>query len=99
MEHLAALIEVGDALVQPFEPSVTDGERSLLYLGGQYSHAVRKMPADGDFRVQTSTAGSNLPHRRAAAELAAAQAALDRRRRPSCCTPGSIWSAPPKRRW
>ena len=39
------------------------GERSLLYLGGTFSHAVRKVPADGDFRVQTRYGGQNLPHR------------------------------------
>jgi glutathione synthase/RimK-type ligase-like ATP-grasp enzyme len=77
-EHLAALIEVGDALVQPFEASVAEGERSLLYLGGTFSHAIRKIPADGDFRVQTRYGGQNLPHRAGPAELAAAQAALDR---------------------
>jgi len=78
VEHLAALIEVGDALVQPFEASVAEGERSLLYLGGTFSHAIRKIPADGDFRVQTRYGGQNLPHRAGPAELAAAQAALDR---------------------
>ena len=72
-EHLAALIEVGDALVQPFEASVAEGERSLLYLGGTFSHAIRKIPADGDFRVQTRYGGQNLPHRAGPAELAVRQ--------------------------
>lgn len=77
LEHLAALTAVGDALVQPFEPSVRDGERSLLYLGGEYSHAVRKVPAPGDFRVQTRHGGRNLPHEATAAERRAAQQALE----------------------
>ncbi len=41
------------ALVQPFLPSIVEaGEYSLFYFGGQYSHAVLKTPAKGDFRVQ-----------------------------------------------
>jgi glutathione synthase/RimK-type ligase-like ATP-grasp enzyme len=42
-----------DYLVQPFVPEiVSDGEWSLLYFGGQFSHAVIKRPAVGDYRVQ-----------------------------------------------
>ena len=74
--HLADLLETVDALVQPFEPSVHDGERSLLYLGGGFSHAVRKVPADGDFRVQTRYGGHQLSHEPTAAELAVAESAL-----------------------
>ena len=80
------------------KPSVADGERSLLYLGGAFSHAIRKMPADGDFRVQTRYGGQNLPHRAGPAELAAAQAALDRVDA-ELLYAGSTWSAPPNRRW
>lgn len=47
-----------DLLVQPFIPEViTDGEVSLLYFGGQYSHAVRKRPTGGEFRVQDDHGG------------------------------------------
>ena len=67
-EHLAELLTSGDALVQAFEPSVRDGERSLIFLGGRYSHAVRKVPAAGDFRVQTRYGASNLPHLATAAD-------------------------------
>jgi glutathione synthase/RimK-type ligase-like ATP-grasp enzyme len=43
----------GTALIQPFVPSIqTDGEISLIWFDGQFSHAVRKIPAPGDFRVQ-----------------------------------------------
>jgi glutathione synthase/RimK-type ligase-like ATP-grasp enzyme len=75
--HLAELLSCGDALVQAFEPSVHDGERSLIYLGGQYSHAVRKVPAVGDFRVQTRYGAINLAHQATVAERAVAQRALD----------------------
>jgi glutathione synthase/RimK-type ligase-like ATP-grasp enzyme len=56
-----ALAELPDAvyLVQPFQPEiVTDGECSLIYLGGTYSHAVVQRPAAGDYRVQFEYGGS-----------------------------------------
>ena len=30
----------------------SEGEYSLFYLGGEYSHAILKTPTDGDFRSQ-----------------------------------------------
>jgi len=74
--HLADLLTRGDALVQPFEPSVNAGERSLMFFGGRYSHAVRKVPADSDFRVQLRYGGRLLAHDASSAELAAATMAL-----------------------
>ncbi len=48
-----------DVLVQPFVPEVlTDGELSFVFLGKKFSHAVRKRPNNGDFRVQTEFGGS-----------------------------------------
>ena len=39
--------------VQPFLANVqTDGEYSLFFLGGEYSHAILKTPEMGDFRSQ-----------------------------------------------
>jgi glutathione synthase/RimK-type ligase-like ATP-grasp enzyme len=41
------------ALIQPFLPAVTDeGELSLLYFGGRFSHALIKRPKSGDYRTQ-----------------------------------------------
>lgn len=41
------------ALVQPFLPAVaSEGELSLLYFGGRFSHAVMKTPKSGDYRTQ-----------------------------------------------
>lgn len=76
-DHLRLLLDTGDVLVQPFLPGVADGERSLVFLGGNYAHAVRKTPAAGDFRVQEQYGGVIVPHVCSPAELAAAQAALD----------------------
>ncbi|GJM44514.1 MAG: hypothetical protein DHS20C21_13560 [Gemmatimonadota bacterium] len=45
-------------LVQRYQPEIeTDGEWSLVYFGSQLSHAVRKTPAMGDFRVQSQFGG------------------------------------------
>lgn len=45
-------------LIQPFLAAIAEeGEYSLFYFGGQYSHAISKHPADGDFRVQEQFGG------------------------------------------
>jgi glutathione synthase/RimK-type ligase-like ATP-grasp enzyme len=49
----------GALLVQPFlEEVARDGEWSLLFFGGTFSHAVRKRPREGDFRVQHEFGGT-----------------------------------------
>lgn len=51
----------GDVLVQRFLPEVmAAGEWSLMFFGATFSHAVRKLPKAGDFRVQTEHGGSVL---------------------------------------
>ena len=46
-------------MVQPFLPEIQDdGEWSLIFLGGEFSHAVVKRPAEGDFRVQHDFGGT-----------------------------------------
>lgn len=43
----------GDWLVQPFLEEIKDaGEISMLFFGGNFSHAIQKVPKSGDFRVQ-----------------------------------------------
>jgi glutathione synthase/RimK-type ligase-like ATP-grasp enzyme len=47
------LAEGAVALAQPYLPSIEQaGELSLIFLDGTFSHAVRKRPKSGDFRVQ-----------------------------------------------
>ncbi|HEY2389829.1 MAG TPA: hypothetical protein VGK22_01535 [Candidatus Angelobacter sp.] len=47
-------------LVQQFIPEIqTQGEISFTLIDGAYSHAVRKRPAAGDFRVQEEHGGSS----------------------------------------
>ncbi len=48
----------GPALIQPYLPAIEQhGELSMFFLGGAYSHAVRKVPRSGDFRVQPEYEG------------------------------------------
>jgi glutathione synthase/RimK-type ligase-like ATP-grasp enzyme len=48
----------GPALIQPFLPAVgEEGELSLFYFDGVFSHAVAKVAASGDFRVQPQFGG------------------------------------------
>jgi hypothetical protein len=45
-------------MVQPFMPAiVNEGEFSLFYLNGEYSHAILKTPKAEDFRVQEEHGG------------------------------------------
>ena len=49
-------------LVQPFVESIrTEGEYSLFFFRGVYSHAIRKVPVPGDFRVQEEHGGDIIP--------------------------------------
>jgi glutathione synthase/RimK-type ligase-like ATP-grasp enzyme len=48
-----------EMLIQPFQPAIAEeGEYSLFYFGGTFSHAILKRPARGDFRVQEFLGGS-----------------------------------------
>ena len=54
-----AMVAEGRVLVQPYLSAVGEvGEWSLLFYGGEYSHAVLKRPASGDFRVQKEFGGT-----------------------------------------
>lgn len=43
----------GAAIIQPYLPAIeTEGETSLLFFDGRFSHAIGKRPQPGDFQVQ-----------------------------------------------
>ena len=57
--HLRRLVEREDVLVQPFIASIeTDGEVSVVAIGGEITHAVLKRPTVGEWRVQSDFGGS-----------------------------------------
>jgi len=56
---LNALFVHRDCMIQPFMDSViSEGEYSLFYFNGALSHAILKVPATNDFRVQEEHGGS-----------------------------------------
>ncbi len=66
-----------DYLVQPFVPAVVnDGEWSLLFFDGEYSHSILKRAAPGDYRVQGTFGGSTEALEPGGSILAAAHRAL-----------------------
>lgn len=68
---------MADAIFQPFVPSVGDeGELSIFFIGGHYSHAARKVARPGEFRVQPQFGGVFTPLEPAPAVLAVATRAV-----------------------
>ncbi len=66
------------ALIQPFLPSVLEeGEYSFLYFGGRFSHAVRKTPKSGDYRIQSIYGGAEETYTPTQSERDHARAILD----------------------
>lgn len=58
LDYLRESTASGGALVQKYLPRITtEGETSLVYFDGTFSHAVTKVPAQGDFRSQTDFGG------------------------------------------
>ena len=59
VESLPEDIAGKEMLIQPFQPAIAqEGEYSLFYFAGTFSHAILKRPARGDFRVQEFLGGS-----------------------------------------
>lgn len=74
----------GAAMIQPFLPSVSgEGEISLLYFDGVFSHAIGKVARAGDFRVQPQFGSTIGPIDPPAGALEIARAVL-------AATPGRL---------
>lgn len=57
-EHLNRIFKNRPCMVQPFMQAIVDeGEYSLFYFNGEYSHAILKTPKPADFRVQEEHGG------------------------------------------
>jgi len=67
----------GPAMIQPYLPTIeTEGETSLLFFGGKFSHAVNKRPVPGDFRIQVQFGGRYRSVEPSEAALAVAERVL-----------------------
>ncbi|WP_437317698.1 ATP-grasp domain-containing protein [Sorangium sp. So ce385] len=54
-EQIEVILRDSGLLVQPFFPEIPrDGEWSFLFFGGEFSHALLKVPSRGDFRTQAT---------------------------------------------
>lgn len=57
-EDLTMVFDDRGFMVQPFMPAIVEeGEFSLFYFDGEYSHTILKTPKSGDFRVQEEHGG------------------------------------------
>lgn len=76
--HLASLVSDRDALVQPYLSSVEGhGERALVWIDGEFTHAVRKTPRWSGEDESVSPALPVEADERALGELALAPCARD----------------------
>jgi glutathione synthase/RimK-type ligase-like ATP-grasp enzyme len=77
-EPFARLRDEHGAMVQEFRPEVRQrGELSLIFFDSQFSHAVRKRPRTGEFRVQEHHGGTAEPAMAAEATVETARRVLD----------------------
>jgi glutathione synthase/RimK-type ligase-like ATP-grasp enzyme len=79
--HEQAFAQIRDdhgAMVQEFLPEIgRRGEMSLMFFDRQFSHAARKRPKAGEFRVQEHHGGTAEPAMAAEATVEAARRVLD----------------------
>ena len=73
-DHLTGILVRTGALMQRFEGTVTTlAERSLVFIGGEYSHAVRRIP----FNTADTPDSPEFDHRADEAEIAFATRVLE----------------------
>lgn len=69
--HVARMLPEEGLMVQPYIESVeTHGELSAIFVAGEYTHGVRKIPLEGDYRVQDDHGASDEPYSFSEGELA-----------------------------
>lgn len=79
----ARLVSDRDVLVQMAVPEIrSEGEWSLVFIGGAFSHATIKRPRPGDFRVQVEHGGTADPGRPPASVVNAGRVIADALQRP-----------------
>lgn len=76
--NIAARFRERSYMVQPFVPAIVDeGEYSVFYFNGEFSHAILKTPKPRDFRVQEEHGGIITAVRPESGLLAAADAVAE----------------------
>ena len=66
------------ALIHPFQKTIEEeGEYSLLFFGGQFSHGLVKRPKSGDYRIQSLYGGTEESYQPTPAQLSVARRILD----------------------
>lgn len=74
--HAKQQLRHGPVMIQPWLPSILErGELSIVLIDGHISHAVRKTPKPGEFRVQIEFGGKYTPVTPTAREAEVALAA------------------------
>ena len=64
-------------MVQPFLPAIQEeGEYSLIFINGEFSHAALKRPKTGDYRIQASYGGAEFVARLSEDEINTAKFAV-----------------------
>jgi glutathione synthase/RimK-type ligase-like ATP-grasp enzyme len=80
------LIAQEDMMLQPLQHHVlSEGEISVMIMGGRFTHAVRKVAVPGDFRVQDDFGGKVYAYTPNAEEIALAERAV------SVCSPMPLY--------
>jgi len=70
---------LGEAMIQPYLRAIeTEGERSLFWFGGRYSHAIRKIPQSGSWLANIPGKTNFVAEAPPAAAMEAAEAARAR---------------------
>ena len=65
-------------MIQPYFESVeTEGESSLIFIAGEFTHAIRKVPRQGDFKSQEEYGGALTLYNPTPHEIAIAQSIMN----------------------
>lgn len=76
-QHVDRLTATEDLVLQPYLTNVESfGETSGIFFGGKYSHGTRKVPVQGDFRVQDDYGASDFVYHLSDEELELAHKAI-----------------------
>lgn len=75
--HLENLLPKQAMMLQPYLKMVeTFGETSAIYFSGKLSHAIRKIPVSGDYRVQDTFGASDITYDLNPTEIELSEACL-----------------------